>query len=143
MEPQASSLDHKPRKHLTRDQRLEIKTLLKFGFSIKRICNELGVTRRQVKYTFQQKEVSPGIRTGRPPRLSLEQADELEAFISSSTIARRMTYLELASKQFSHWNCGEKAIRTALASKGYRRCQVRTRPEKGKAKSEKEVSKIG
>lgn len=133
MNPQASSIEPKHRKKLTRDQRLKIKALRKYGLSIRETCDELGVTKRQVQYTCNQKEVRSEARLGRPPKLSPEQVDELEAFVTSSTLARRMTYLELTCNHFSHWNCGIKSIRSALLSRGYRRSLVRTRPREGKA----------
>lgn len=39
-----------------------------------------------------------------------------------------MTYLELVTVQFSHWNVGEKAIRNTLERRGYKRCVSQSKP---------------
>ncbi|KAI1001377.1 hypothetical protein K3495_g6822 [Podosphaera aphanis] len=106
--------------YLSRDQRLEILALYRTGFTYKQIATQLRVTYSQVKNTVQSGRASPKLRTGRNPKLSPNQIDQLEEFICSSREARQCSYLEL-SVHFS-WAAGESAIRSALKGRGYSRC---------------------
>lgn len=117
--------------NLTRDQRLQILTLSEFGHTKKEISERLNVTSDQVRATVRSGQASPGRSKGRPFLLTAAQVDELEAYIMSSPLARQMSFLELAVNPFSHWNCGENAIRMALVRRGYRRCLVRTKTLQG------------
>ncbi|KAI0993125.1 hypothetical protein K3495_g15059 [Podosphaera aphanis] len=91
----------------------QILALYRTGFTYKQIATQLRVTYSQVKNTVQSGRASPILRTGRPPKLSLNQIDQLEEFICSSSEARQCSYLEL-SVRFSSWAAGESAIRSAL-----------------------------
>ncbi|KAI6249474.1 hypothetical protein HI914_02760 [Erysiphe necator] len=115
---------HRRSCNLNRDQRLEVLKLHDAGHGPIYISKQLGITRRQVKYTIYRGHVSPQKSKGRPPKLTSEQVDELEAFIVASSTNRRMSYLELAM-QFSQWNVGEGAIKGALARRGYIRYRAR------------------
>ncbi|POS82859.1 hypothetical protein EPUL_006124, partial [Erysiphe pulchra] len=115
---------HRRSCNLSRDQRLEVLKLHDAGHGPIYISKELGITRRQVKYTIYRGHVSPQKSKGRPPKLTSEQVDELEAFVVASSTNRRMSYLELAM-QFSKWNVGEGAIKGALARRGYIRYRAR------------------
>jgi ketohexokinase/beta-glucosidase len=71
--------------------------------------------------------VTPRKRPGRPPVLSEEQIDEIELFVVSSKTGRLMSYLEL-SVQFSEFQVGPEAIRSALRRRGYKRYIARQKP---------------
>ncbi|KAI0997725.1 hypothetical protein K3495_g10466 [Podosphaera aphanis] len=110
--------------YLSRDQRLEILVLYRTGFTYKQIVTQLRVTYSQVKNTVQSGRASPKLWTGRPPKLSPNQIDQLEEFICSFREARQCSYLEL-SVHFSSWAAGENAIRSAVKGRGYSRCLPR------------------
>ncbi|KAI0994206.1 hypothetical protein K3495_g13976 [Podosphaera aphanis] len=113
--------------YLSRGQRLEILALYRTGFTYIQIATQLRVTYSQVKNTVQSSRASPKLRTGRPPKLSPNQIDQLEEFICSSREARQCSYLEL-SAHFSSWAVGESAFRSALEGIGYSRCIPRRSP---------------
>ncbi|KAI0992963.1 hypothetical protein K3495_g15221 [Podosphaera aphanis] len=113
--------------YLSRDQRLEILALYRMGFAYKQITTQLRETYSQVKNTVQSGRATPRLRTGRNPKLSPNQIDQLEEFISSSREARQCSYLEL-SIHFSSWAAGESAIRSALKGRGFSRCLPRRSP---------------
>ncbi|KAI0995880.1 hypothetical protein K3495_g12301 [Podosphaera aphanis] len=116
--------------YLSRDQRLEILALYRTGSTYKQIATQLRVTYSQDKTrknTVQSVRASPKLRTGRNPKLSPNQIDQLEEFICSSREARQCSYLEL-SVHFSSWTAGESAIGSALKGRGYSRCLPRRSP---------------
>ncbi|KAF2702993.1 hypothetical protein K504DRAFT_350528, partial [Pleomassaria siparia CBS 279.74] len=51
---------------LTRDQRLQVRTLLLAGYYQDFIANLLGITRRQVSYAIASNYVTPIRRPSRP-----------------------------------------------------------------------------
>ena len=125
MSLEKSASETKVRKHLTRDQCIEIRTLRRHGLSLKNIANELGHTMRQVQTACAREDENPKPRKGGATKLSAEQVDELEAFIRESSENREMSYLELAIGPFSHWRCSERVISNALKKRGYSRRFVR------------------
>ena len=146
MNTQATSQGQTRASYLSRDQRLEVcvefwywtRHLFELIFPrywhciwwdsrTKKIATQLRVTYSQVKNTVQSGRASPKLRTGRLPKLSPNQIDQLEEFICSSREARQCSYLEL-SVHFSSWAAGESAIRSALKGRGYSRCLPRRSP---------------
>ncbi|KAI0992482.1 hypothetical protein K3495_g15703 [Podosphaera aphanis] len=105
----------------------QILALYRTGFTYKQISTQLRVTYSQVKNTVQSAGASPKLRTGRPPKLSPNQIDQLEEFTCSSREARQCSYLEL-SVHFSSWAARESAIRSALKGRWYSRCLPRRSP---------------
>ena len=102
MTPENYTPEKEARKHLTRNQCIEIRTLKRFGLTTKDITNESGFTARQVQRACAREEENPTPRKRRPLILSTEQVDELEDFIRESPETRQMCYLELAMGPFSH-----------------------------------------
>ncbi|KAI1002155.1 hypothetical protein K3495_g6050 [Podosphaera aphanis] len=112
---------------LNRDQRMRVLELNEARKTNREISDLLGITLSQVKYTIRSGCVSPKRSTGRPPVLTPEQDEELEAFVHSSEAAKQMSYLEL-SMHFDTWNVGQDAIRNALMRRGYSRFIPRCKP---------------
>ncbi|KAI1006730.1 hypothetical protein K3495_g1484 [Podosphaera aphanis] len=105
-------------RQLTRDQRLQVLTLNTAGHTQQFIANHLNVTRRQVGYAIAHGCPTPKKSSGRRPRLSKEQIDELESFVRSSEDGKYMSYLQLANGPFGHWNVSESVIKRALKNRG-------------------------
>ena len=111
-----------PRKRLSRDQRRDILLLRRLGNSYEYIATTLGVSYGAVQYTCQKQRSTPQHKNaGRPPRLSRTEADKVEQFVTSSRVARRMTYLQVAEALWPEGEVGAESIRYALYQRGYRR----------------------
>ena len=102
MDPQSSQSTRPRRKSLTRDQRVAVQTLRRYGLSLQAIANQLRISPRQVQYACQRSDFSDTRSPGRPPVLSSDQTDELVEYIRSSEDGRFMTYFELAIYPFAH-----------------------------------------
>ena len=113
MSLQKSASETKFRKHLTRDQCIEIRALRRLGLTLQNISDKLGFTIRQAQLACARETENPMSRKGPLPQLSAEQVDELEAFVQGSPENRQMCYLELAMGPFSHWRCSERLISNA------------------------------
>lgn len=116
------------RPQLSRDQRDAVQTLRRYGLSLQAIAIQLGISHRQAQYASERADVSDPQGPVHPSILSVCQVDELEHFVRSSRNGRFMTYLELSTYPFSHWNIEEHVIRRALHKRGYRRCISRLKP---------------
>lgn len=114
--------------HLSRDQRIEIRTLRRIEWTHQAIADHLGITIRQVEHSLSTPHVTPKKKTGRKPILSEEQINQIEIFVCSSQTGRLMSYLHLATGPFSDYGVTEYAIRRALRVRGYSRCVARAKP---------------
>jgi len=108
-------------RYLTRDERLQVRTLHLTGHPRRFIQDSLNLSKRQVAYALASERVTPKKRSGRPPSLTYTQTDQLETFIQSLAAARQMSFLRLAEGPFEDWEVGKKAIRAALKGRGYTR----------------------
>ncbi|KAI0995952.1 hypothetical protein K3495_g12230 [Podosphaera aphanis] len=79
-------------KRSNRDQRLQIKTLHDSGMNQTSIEKQLGLSRNQVRYTLCTPYIEPKKAAGRPPTLSSSDVVRIEAFITSSSEGRRMSW---------------------------------------------------
>lgn len=113
---------------LSRDERLQVRTLRDIGWTYEHIANHLKITQRQVQNTCQAEQTTPKKRKGRDPSLSEEQIEELITFIRYSRTNRLMSYLHLATGPFASWEVGEYAIRNALRKYGFKRYVARAKP---------------
>ena len=116
------------KRHLTRDERLQVHTLHKAGLCYESIAKQLRVTKRQFQYAILNHRRSPKKRSGRPSTLSEEQVNELVLFVTSSSASRRMTYFELSQIAFPNWNVSERVIKCALNRRRHERRMVRPKP---------------
>lgn len=91
-------------------------------------ADQLGVTRRQVRYTLSVPYLEPKKAPGRLPTLSHEDVDKIEDFITASPEGRRMSWLEFAFGPFQHLGVGEFVIKNELKKRGYRRCPLLKKP---------------
>jgi hypothetical protein len=102
--------------HVSRDDRIRIRTLRLAKFKYEAIANLLSLTLRQVQHACAAERDTPKKRPGRPPIITAEQ------FIKQSLENRLMPYRELARGPFAHFGVGEGAIGRSLRSRRYRRC---------------------
>jgi len=118
-----------PRHHhyLTRDERLQAKTLYQAGYSYKLIQQQLGFSIKQVRNAIKL-PLTPKKRPGRRSKLSSEQIQELIAFIRQSRVTRRMQYYTLAAHFYPTWGVSEDCIRRALKAAGYSRKRALYKP---------------
>ena len=117
-------LTSQKKRHLPRDERLQVYTLIKAGLLYESIAKQLRVAKRQVQYAILSHRWSPKKRSGRPSALSEEHVDELVLFVTSSSASRCMTYFELSQTAFPNWNVSERVIKCALNRRGYERRMV-------------------
>jgi DDE superfamily endonuclease/transposase len=113
---------------LSRDKRVQAKTLRSIGWKYDQIASELGITQRQVQTACQSDHSTPKRRTGRKSVLTEAQVDELTTYVRYSRTTRLMSYLQLANGPFAHWQVGEYTIKHALLKRGFKRYIARQKP---------------
>jgi transposase len=103
----------------TRDQRLAIKTALRFHVPWSQIRKELNVTNRQIQYANRHRLTPQKQRCGHKPKLSTPRRRALEAWLLESPSRRHIPWrqIPLCAPEFS--DIGECAIYTAMKSLGY------------------------
>lgn len=98
--PSASSTTHDTQasegpsphhRYASRDERIRIHTLRNEGYMYKLIAERVGCTERQVGYALSH-PLTPKKRSGRPPKLTEAQVDELLRFATTSPRGRLMSY---------------------------------------------------
>ena len=119
-----------PRKRLTRDQRRDVLLMRSLKYTYEQIAVHLGISQRAVQYTCQKETATPQhARTGRPPRLSKDEADRVEEYVTSTSKTRRMTYLQVAEALWPEGEVGVDTVRNTLRRRGYaRRVALRKPP---------------
>lgn len=120
--------------HLTRDERRDILLMASLHHTEEEIAAYLSdrygkqITLRQISYTLQTEKATPRKPTGRPAKLTREQGDVLEAYVTTSHETRRMSY-EMLARNLQFPNIGRDAIRRELNRRGYsRRIALRKPP---------------
>ena len=94
----------------------------RLGYSYAYIASFLKVSQRAVQYTCQKQQSTPQhANAGRPPRLTKEETDRVEEFVTQSKATRRMTYLQVAEALWPEGEVSEESVRYALHRRGYRR----------------------
>ncbi len=113
----------RPTKEMTRDQRLQARTLLAVGFKYTAIQEwfkerKEHLTYKQISYACTTR-ATPQKRSGRPLILTKNQVDEIIEFISLSKTNRRMAFWRIAI-ELGWEGVGATAIRSALRRVGYK-----------------------
>lgn len=109
-----------------RDTRLQAHTLYYCaGWTMDNIALQLGLTLHQVRWALCHRLTPQKAKTGRRTLLDTPQRKRLIEFITQSKQSRRISPEELGQTLF---NCGPRAIRTALKKEGYTRAIARRKP---------------
>jgi transposase len=117
------------RKRLSRDDRIRILTLRAIPWTYQQIAKHLGCTEGAVQYTCAKHQVTPQHRkAGRPPKLSKEEVDRIEEFVTQSKKTRRMTWQQLTDALYPEGDVGVEAVKYALKSRGYKRYVALRKP---------------
>ncbi|KAI0993122.1 hypothetical protein K3495_g15061 [Podosphaera aphanis] len=106
---------------LSRDQRVQVRTLANEDYSRRKISQNLAISYRQVCYTLENADLSPKNSAGRPPVLSKSQIDEIESLVYSSPENRQMSYSQLANFVFRRFGVSQKVTRREMKKRGYTR----------------------
>ena len=114
------------KRHLTRDEILEVRVLRDLGWTYEAIAAHMKITQFQVQYSVLRIYPTPEKRSGRPTVLRKDQEEELIEYICSSKHTRRQTYYSL-SRQFP-WGVGEGTIRSVLRRNGFNRRMALCKP---------------
>jgi hypothetical protein len=115
-------------KQLTVEDRQRVRTLYFDGQKLQSQIRQItSYTKAQIRHTVRSDSAAIGARPGRPPVLSLEQTEELVAFVRASKENRRMSFLKLSVVLFDG-AFGIWAIKNTLYRLGYRRRAARKKP---------------
>ena len=118
---------------LTRDDRLIIQTLQDAGHSNADIQRRSKFSKKSIQYTLKHRLIPQHSRAGRPPKISEEEGNALEAFVTASKRNRRLTYAQLLAEFFPHRlfgpnRIGVEAVKNCLERRGFRRCVALRKP---------------
>ena len=114
-----------PRKQLSRDERIRIRTLRDVGWSYQAIADKYKHTYGAVQWACSHAQ-TPVKRPGRPSKLSAEQIEALVEFVVASKVNRRLPYYRLPS--LLGFECGTDSVHYALRKAGFKRCLARNKP---------------
>ena len=114
------------RAQLTRDQRIQVHTLIGIHWTPRRISTHLKLTQRQVKYAREHRLTPQKQRCGPKPMLDTPSRTRLIHHVRQSKETRRMPYYKLAIQL--EWNVSESTIRKALQKEGFNRRVARRKP---------------
>ncbi|RDW66415.1 hypothetical protein BP6252_10050 [Coleophoma cylindrospora] len=123
------------RHELTRDQRLQIKTLFfDAHWSRAEIVQQTGYSYDQVCYALRNRLTPQKRKTGRKSLLNTPQRKRLIEWVTASQENAETPWIEIPARL--GLDCGEKAIRTAFKKEGY----VRRRSRRKLPLSDKNVN---
>jgi transposase len=114
------------RTHLTRDQRLEIKTLQQAGYSQRQISKNLQISRKKVRTAIHGPATPQHKRTGRSSTISLEEKERIIAWVCNSKRNRRASWEKIAAEIGMPGRM--YAIRNTLRNEGFSRRVARRKP---------------
>jgi len=112
---------------LSRDDRLRIQTLYYTArWSIEDLRLQFPFSRAQIDYALENRPTPQKTHSGRHVLLNTPTRKELVQWVTASSLNRSIPWAEIP--KWLGWNCGEKAIRTALHKEGYTRGVRRRKP---------------
>ena len=114
------------RKQLTRDLRLQVRTLHDVGFQYARIATSLDISQGQVQYALNHRLTPQNKLSGPSSIINDDAAKILIDFVCASRVHRRMSYFLVAYEL--NWNVSERVIQHFLELHGFRRHQARRKP---------------
>jgi hypothetical protein len=111
----------------TRDDRLQIQTLyFTAGWTIDQIVLSTNWSTDQVRYAINHRLTPQKKKSGCRPYLNTPQRKQLIQWVTSSRQTRRVPWSGIPA--ILGFECGEKAIRTAMKKEGYTRGIARRKP---------------
>jgi transposase len=87
-------MERNKRPDSTRDERRDIHSLRRAGYTYKQISEETGLSLNQVQYGLL-KPPTPSKRKGRPSKLTAAQVEELIQFVTALKEGRRLAWAKL------------------------------------------------
>jgi transposase len=114
-----------PPPNTTRDQRLQAQTLHNIGMPCRRICEQLNISLRQVRYAISHR-ITPQKTSGRPSQLTQEEVDYIIAWVCASKANRRTPLIRIPL--LLELNISYYCVRTALRNAGFSRRVARRKP---------------
>ena len=122
-ESEPDELSHIPTdsRQTTRDQRLAIKTALRFQVPWSKIRKEFNVSNRQIQYANRYRLTPQKKKCSKKPGLSTPRKKALEAWLLESPSRRHVPWRQIPLRAPEFSDFGEQAISTAMKALGYRR----------------------
>src|SRR5947209_8249890 len=114
-----SSTHHNYAPATSRDDRIAIRTALKFKIPHSKIREVLGVTESQIEYARDHRVTPQKFKAGRKPLLSTPQRNQLKLWLLESPSHRRIKYQTIPKHIPEFSRVREQAIRTAFDLLGY------------------------
>jgi transposase len=114
------------RTHLTRDQRIQVKTLDSTGYSQKEICKRLGFSRKKVRTAIYGRATPQHKRSGRHSTITEDEKRRIIDWVCSSKSSRRASWEKIAAELGMEDRM--YAIRNTLRNEGFSRRVARRKP---------------
>ncbi len=114
------------RKQLTRDLRLQVRTLHDVGFQYARIASSLDISQGQVRYALNHRLTPQNKLSGPSSMINDDAGKILIDFVCASRLHRRMPYFRVAYEL--NWNVSERVVQHYLELHGFRRHEARRKP---------------
>ncbi len=115
------------RRMMTRDQRVEVHSLRRAGFTFDQIALSMRISVPSVAYAAGHRPTPQHHLRGPDPAISEAMKDLLVDFVTYSQERRQMSYHQVA--QELSWGVSSRTIRKALRTRGFRRCRATIKPK--------------
>ena len=114
------------RRELTRDERIQVRTLVDLGLKYGAIAKHLGISVNQVQYANTHRPTPQKRKRGRHDLITSSQQAFLVDFVTASKDNHQMSYWQIPL--ILNWNCSESAICRALKKEGFTHRLARKKP---------------